>query len=64
MFDTFKQLIHDESGASAIEYGLLAALVSVAAIAALQAVGGSLIDMFTSVSGQVDSSVATGTGIP
>ena len=32
----FTNLIKDESGATAIEYGLIAALVSVAIIAALQ----------------------------
>ncbi len=40
----------DESGATAIEYGLIAALVSVAAIGALTAMGGSLTSMFTTVS--------------
>ncbi len=37
-------------GATAIEYGLIAALVSVAAIGALTAMGGSLNTMFTTVS--------------
>jgi pilus assembly protein Flp/PilA len=46
----FRSLIADESGATAIEYGLIAALVSVAAIGALTAMGGSLKDMFTKVS--------------
>ncbi|NQU56064.1 MAG: Flp family type IVb pilin, partial [Rhodospirillales bacterium] len=41
-FETLKNLITDESGATAIEYGLIAALVSVAAITALTAMGGSL----------------------
>ena len=36
----------DETGASAIEYGLIAALVSVAAIGALTTLGTSLVDMF------------------
>jgi len=40
----------DESGATAIEYGLIAALVSVAAIGALTAMGGSLQSMFETVS--------------
>ncbi len=42
-------LIKDESGATAIEYGLIAALVSVAAIGALSAMGDSLNAMFTAV---------------
>ncbi len=45
-----KNLMNDESGATAIEYGLIAALVSVAAIAALTAMGTSLNTMFTAVS--------------
>ena len=39
----------DESGATAIEYGLIAALVSVAAIGALEAMGTSLIQIFGTV---------------
>ncbi len=46
------------SGATAIEYGLIAALVSVAAIGALSLMGTSLDTMFTAVSGQLDSAVA------
>ena len=42
--------LKDESGATAIEYGLIAALISVAAIAAMTAVGGSLQGTFTQVS--------------
>jgi len=42
-------LLRDESGATAIEYGLIAALVSVAAIGALTAMGNSLQTMFGSV---------------
>jgi pilus assembly protein Flp/PilA len=49
-FAILKNLINDESGATAIEYGLIAALVSVAAITALTAMGGSLNTMFTAVS--------------
>ncbi len=37
-----KKLIRDESGATAIEYGLIAGLVSVAIIGALQALGTQL----------------------
>ncbi|MCH8187669.1 MAG: Flp family type IVb pilin [Proteobacteria bacterium] len=58
MFNTMKSLWNDESGATAIEYGLIAALVSVAAIGALTAMGGSLTTMFTSVSGALDSAIA------
>jgi pilus assembly protein Flp/PilA len=39
----------DESGATAIEYGLIAALISVAIITAVTAVGTSLTTTFNSV---------------
>ncbi len=57
MFKTIRELCADESGATAIEYGLIAALVSVAGIVALQAMGGSLKDMFQAVSTQLDNAV-------
>ncbi len=44
-----KKIRKDESGATAIEYGLIAALVSIAAIGALTAMGGSLNTMFQEV---------------
>lgn len=49
----------DESGATAIEYGLIAALVSVASIAALQMLGSSLNDIFDTVSSALDE-IASG----
>ena len=52
---TIQNFIHDESGATAIEYGLIAALVSVAAIVALQTLGGSLSSIFTVVSSNLQS---------
>ena len=43
------RLLHDERGATAIEYGLIAALIAVAAIAAFKAVGSSLTTTFNGV---------------
>lgn len=51
------RLIEDESGATAIEYGLIAGLVAVAIIAALSALGGSLTDLFVNVSDELDGSL-------
>lgn len=45
-----KSFLCDESGATMIEYGLIAALVSVAAIAALTLLGTSLTSIFGNVS--------------
>ena len=50
MFKVIRTFAKDESGATAIEYGLIAALVSVAAIGALTAMGSSLSTMFNTVS--------------
>ncbi len=47
------RIIDDESGATAIEYGLIAALVSVAAIGALTSLGTSLADMLGLVSAAI-----------
>ena len=54
MFNTLIAFANDESGATAIEYGLIAALVSVAAITALQSLGSSLGEVFSHVSSKVD----------
>jgi pilus assembly protein Flp/PilA len=51
MFATMIKLLKNEDGATAIEYGLIAALVAVAAIGAMTAVGTSLSGIFTTVSG-------------
>ena len=53
-----QRFLRDESGATAIEYGLIAGLVSVAAIGSLTLMGGSLDTMFTAVSDQLDNAVA------
>jgi pilus assembly protein Flp/PilA len=44
------RFIRDESGATAIEYGLIAAGIAVAIIATVQALGSNLNSTFTSVS--------------
>lgn len=50
---TFVSFFKEESGATAIEYGLIAALIAVAAIAAMQAVGTGLNNTFTDVSSKL-----------
>ncbi len=58
MISKLRKLLTNKSGATAIEYGLIAALVSVAAVVALQNLGSSLNTMFSTVSTQLDTAVA------
>jgi pilus assembly protein Flp/PilA len=46
----FKKFLADESGATAIEYGLIAAGIALAVIVAVQNTGTALSTVFTSVS--------------
>ena len=45
----FNKLARDEQGATAIEYGLIAALIAVAAITAMQSLGSTLSATFSEV---------------
>ncbi len=47
------KFMNDESGATAIEYGLIAALLSVAIIGTLTAVGGSLDATYQLIQGAI-----------
>jgi len=46
---TMIRFLKEEEGATAIEYGLIAALISVAAIGAMTALGTQLTTLFTTV---------------
>jgi pilus assembly protein Flp/PilA len=59
MIDLVRALYRDQSGATALEYGLIAALVSVAIIGALTQLGGALNGIFNEVSGQMDTANAS-----
>ena len=54
MIKRFIKLINDSRGATAIEYGLIAALIAVAAIGAMTSVGQKLGTTFNNVSSAVD----------
>lgn len=54
-----KAFIKEESGATMIEYGLVAALVSVAAIIALQVLGGQLQVIFNTVSSYLSAAAGS-----
>jgi pilus assembly protein Flp/PilA len=49
----FVRFVKNESGATAIEYGLIAAGISVAIIATVNALGGQLQNTFSTVSSQL-----------
>lgn len=53
------RFIKDESGATAIEYGLIAALISVGIIVAATAAGGSLSTLFTTISTKLAAAVTS-----
>ncbi|MEW6453733.1 MAG: Flp family type IVb pilin [Pseudomonadota bacterium] len=46
---TLIRFLHDEQGATAIEYGLIAAGISVAIIATVMGIGTKLFNTFTSI---------------
>ena len=50
---TFKKFIRDESGATAIEYGLIAAGISVAIITVVQGLGTKLTSIFTDITSKL-----------
>ena len=52
----FLKLIKNNKGATAIEYGLIAALIAVAAIGAMQGIGTKLSETFNNVSDCLDTS--------
>ena len=50
---SLERFVRDESGATAVEYGLLTALISVALIGSFNAIAGGLNDTFSTVSTQL-----------
>lgn len=53
MTKVFARFVKDESGATAIEYGLIAALVAVAAITGMTSLGTSLSTQFTNIAARL-----------
>ena len=54
-----RKLFADKKGATAIEYGLIAALIAVAAIAAMQGLGNQLKATFNTVNTSMGGTAAT-----
>ncbi|MDQ0455427.1 Flp family type IVb pilin [Rhizobium paknamense] len=57
MTKIFARFFKNESGATAIEYGLIAALISVALITGASTLGSSLNTAFVTISGKVTNNV-------
>ena len=57
MANLFARFLKDESGATAIEYGLLAALIAVGIITAAGSLGTSISGIFGDISTQLDNAV-------
>lgn len=55
--ERLKRFLKDEDGVTAIEYGLIAALIAVAIIFAITAVGGNLSTIFNHIAGKLEESV-------
>lgn len=64
MQNLFTRFIEDESGATAIEYGLIAALIAVGMIVGAQAVGTKVNAKFVEIGGEIDSSSGTTSPAP
>lgn len=57
MTNLLSRFAKDESGATAIEYGLIAAIVGVGIIAALGTLETSLSEIFTGIGGKLDEAI-------
>ncbi|MCH8201892.1 MAG: Flp family type IVb pilin [Proteobacteria bacterium] len=57
MFKIIRKLRKSKRAATAIEYALIAALVSIAAVAAFQALGDAVTDIFYGLTSSVDAAV-------
>ena len=62
MIGLLKSLVRDDSGATAIEYGLIASLISISAIAGFEAMGMSFSAMFGKVSNELKVAVQQASG--
>lgn len=57
--EMIKNFMQEEDGVTAIEYGLIAALISVVIIAAVTSAGGSLKDIFQVIADKLSAAAAT-----
>ncbi len=64
MMKQFKIFMQDEEGASAVEYGLLVALIAAAIILTVQSLGTTLDGVFSGVDTVLSTTTSTGTTPP
>jgi pilus assembly protein Flp/PilA len=63
MLSSITRFLRDEEGATAIEYGIIAGLISIAIVSVLPGVGTALKNIFTQISGAgLTPTTGTGTG--
>ncbi|MEP3046695.1 MAG: Flp family type IVb pilin [Roseibium sp.] len=62
MKSLISRFLKDESGATAIEYGLIAGLLSIVILGAVQATGTSLTGVFTAIQGQLATAAGSASG--
>lgn len=60
MTNLIARFVKDESGATAIEYGLIAAGISLAIITIVNGLGANLLGKFTSINSQLGAAPASG----
>lgn len=60
----FARFVKDESGATAIEYGLIAALISVGIIAAATTLGTNIGSVFNSIGGSLENALPAAPAAP
>lgn len=58
MFRLLRRLRKDDRGATAIEYGLIAAIISIAGVVSFISMGDSLNRIFDTISSAIDSNAA------
>jgi pilus assembly protein Flp/PilA len=59
MWARVSAFVRDESGATAIEYGLMIAMVTLVVVGTWRSMGDSLTNLFTLVSGELSASIAS-----
>lgn len=57
MMNSVMRFVREEEGATALEYGLLAALIAAAIVAAVTSLGNSVNNTFELISGKMDTAV-------